>query len=337
MSGMTDLNDFDFTLSGIDLSDVPAFDEETDVLADISEPEEALPEATLSDEEGDAVPDLPAPDETPVDLAKTTVFSGPLVSKAAEEPAEAEEDPFLPEEESEPKEETGKSRRHGGLITLLVVLGLLLAVAVAGFLLYKDIYVLLQAELGSGLPDASYFMRDGSHADYVAPPEISLKEEQLYLLTLDTERGSRKVLLLVKDEEAPAAEDAHLSVVYGTHVNPADVLTPVDEASAWVSRWVQAPDYETLGSCVVSVELRDAFGNTAVIPATLEITAPVHSCTWPIGEERPDVSEFLINGEDNAWFDESYSAINWELAGSYPLTVYVNGKAYETELILTAN
>ena len=323
-------SDLDFTLSGLDLPEPsPAAAEDIDlnasaifkggILTSTSTEGFDLPDETgAGASAGDGAPAQEAPNSDFEAADQVAAMAAMSILENGD--ADQEEDD---EEEPAPK-------HRGGLIALLCVIGAVIVAAVAALILYKDMYLVLQTELGGGLPEARYYMRDGSTASYVDAPEISLTEEQFYLLTVKSSAGTRKVGLLVLDEAAPVAEDRHLSIACGEHVNPTDVLTTVYDASEWISRWIQEPDYDTIGTCVVSVELRDSHGNTAVIPATLEITAPVHAVSWTIGTEKPEAEDFLVSEGANCFFDESYSEVDWETPGTYPITVYVNGVGYET-------
>ena len=365
-------DDKDFTLTGLTLPDLP--EEEkidfgvTAALKDLREDlefysrsekaslsQEESPEAFSEEAAAAAIPGTfeENPDSSQKEDSEANILHGleaelgitqepekdfSEISNTAEElPEESDTDEELPEEDYEPsgKDAERVPRHRGGVIALLCVVGVLLLAAAAGFFLYQNLYLALQSELGTGLPEASYFMRDGSHADYIEAPDVSLTEEGFYLLTLKTNVGKRKVGLIVKDDTAPIAQDAELSVVQGTHIDPCDVLTTVYDASPWISRWVQAPDYDKLGSQSVSVELSDSRGNSTVIPASLEILSPVRSLTLVKGTERPNASEFLIQDGAVGWIESGWDAIDWDTPGTYPLTVVANGLPYECELIIT--
>lgn len=362
-------DDKDFTLTGLTLPDLPE-DEKIDfgvtaALEDLREnlefysrsekssaSQEEAPEVFSEEAAAAAIPETLEENRGSSQRAnsETGILNGLEAELGITEDSEKEKDvpeipntaEALPEETNteEDFESSGKNvervpRRRGGTVALLCVIGVLLLAAAAGFFLYQNLYLALQSELGTGLPEASYFMRDGSQAEYIDAPEISLKEEGLYLLTLKTNVGKRKVGLIVKDDTAPIAQDAELSIVKGTHIDPCDVLTTVYDASPWISRWVQAPDYEKLGTQSVSVELSDSRGNSAVIPASLEILSPVRSLTLAKGADKPSASEFLVQDGAVAWIESGWDAIDWETPGTYPLTIITNGLPYECELTIT--
>ena len=230
---------------------------------------------------------------------------------------------------------TEKTGRHTGLKIVLIIIAALIAFAgIVYFGVYRDVNMYLFAELGEGAPEPSKFIKSGGEASYKGTPDVSLKTEGKYFLTVKTADGyARKVLLIVKDTKAPQAESVEKVItVDEKSLAPEDAVGTIYDASDYTAEWVKQPVFGTAGSYDCSVLLRDSHGNEQVIKTVVKVIGLKEVVEYEAGTERPTLEDFMVVERAGAELVTSFNDINWTSLGDNTVEISFDGKTYTSIL-----
>ena len=215
---------------------------------------------------------------------------------------------------------------------LAAMLFVVVAAAVLLFVIYGGMYIYASAELGTGCPPATAFMRSGQEAEYAETPDVSLHEEGVYRLKLCPGNRTRSVFLIVRDTKAPTAEDAGLYIGVSDAVAPADAVCEVKDASAVTVSWVTAPPFGTPGYHDCEVELRDAYGNLSRAAVTVGIDPLVESLDCELGSELPDAGDFAMTEYKSARFITDLDTIDCTGPCEHEIEIELDGNVFTSVL-----
>lgn len=216
---------------------------------------------------------------------------------------------------------------------LLFAAELFLVLFVTVLLLYRNVHVSVTAELGTGLPEASVFRKDGSAAGFANPPAISETEAGNYLLTLTGGLLPRKVLLKVRDTLPPEAESAEPVISVEDTLTPEQALSDLRDASAVFCVWEREPEFGSIGTCSTAVLLTDAYGNKTRVPVTLRIIEQAATLTIEAGSALPKPEDFLTVPEGTPSCP-ALEALDTTLPGTYDLQLEYAGQSFSAALVV---
>ena len=216
---------------------------------------------------------------------------------------------------------------------IAVLAAIAILAAVIGIVQYRrsNVYPSLTLELGAPLPDATAFLRRGTTASYLEVPEIDAHAEGQYVLTLQTESGTRQVTLEVRDTTPPTAEDAEAQILPGDGIAPEQTLKNLSDASEVTAEWAARPELGSAGPHALSVLLRDSYGNQDVAGATVTVAEIAESVDYTIGDEKlPAVADFVRCWDGEAEIVTDLGGIDWTRPGSAPVELRVGGKTFRS-------
>lgn len=226
-----------------------------------------------------------------------------------------------------------KKMKKGLVIALSILLALVVIAAIVVLSVYRGMNMYLKAELGEGAPDASAFMKGKVSASYAKEPDVSLKNEGTYLLTVKTDDGNRKVLLIVRDTKAPEAEAANPSItIDDKSLKPAEALTKISDASEYTVEWKTEPTYGTAGSYDCEVVLKDSHGNERTVKTTVDVLGLKAVVEYEAGTPHPTLSDFMVVERENAELVTDMSKIDWTKLGDNKIEAKFDGKTYSSIL-----
>ena len=219
------------------------------------------------------------------------------------------------------------------VIAFSIVLAIVVLAAIVVLGVYRGMNMYLKAELGEGAPDASAFMKGKASASYVNAPDVSLKEEGTYLLTIKTEDASRKVLLIVRDTKAPQAKASNPNItIDDKSLKPAEALTKIKDASEYTVEWKTEPKYGVAGSYDCAVLLKDAHGNERTVKTTVNVLGLIDVLEYEMGTKHPTLADFMVVEREDAELITDLSTINWDKLGDNTVEAKVDGKTYSSIL-----
>ena len=226
-----------------------------------------------------------------------------------------------------------RKMKKGLVIALSILLALAVIAAVIVLSVYRGMNIFLKAELGDGAPEASAFMKGKVSASYAKEPDISLKEEGTYMLTVKTDDGNRKVLLIVRDTKAPEAEAANPDItIDDKSLKPAEALTKISDASEYTVSWKTEPTYGTAGSYDCEVVLKDSHGNSRTVKTTVNVLGLKDVLEYEAGTPHPTLDDFMVVERENAELVTDMSKIDWAKLGDNKIEAKFDGKTYSSIL-----
>lgn len=269
-------------------------------------------------------------DEKPVKQAKPEKSAKP--KKAARTPAKSEK--------AKPKKEADGSKKKSGkkgklpkwaIVLICIVAALAIIAAFVAFVIYADFYMVLYAELGDGAPKASDFLKDGRDASYIGTPDVSLTEEDSYLLTVKAGDTERKVLLIVRDTEAPTATSLDPVITIDDTISPEDALENISDASKYTVEWKTIPDFGKAGVYGAEILLCDEHDNSRTLNVKVTILGAIDVLTYEAGDPHPTLADFMVVERDDAkLLTDLGSAVKWDVPGEYKVEIGFDGKTYES-------
>lgn len=261
------------------------------------------------------------------------------VKKAREtEPRKAKHTkPDKAKNEKPAKNKERKERKKGmprwAIILICIVAALAILTAFVAFVVYGDFYMVLYAELGDGAPNASDFLKDGSKASYVGEPNVSLTEEDSYILTVSADGKERKVLLIVRDTEAPKAKSLDPVITIDDTLSPEEALEDISDASEYTVEWKSVPDFGKAGVYNAEILLSDEHDNSRTLNIKVTILGAVDVLTYEAGDPHPRLEDFMVVDRDDAQLlTDLDSEVKWDVPGEYEVQVGFDGETYESIL-----
>ena len=231
------------------------------------------------------------------------------------------------------KPDKPKKSRKGLIIALAIVLALIVIAAVVVFVVYSGMHMYLKAELGEGAPAASGFLKGEGEASYVSEPDVSLSEEDSYVLKIKSGDKVRPVLLVVRDTKAPEGESADAAITIDeSSMAPENALKDLSDASEYTVKWLSEPDYGQAGVYDCSIELRDEHGNERTVKAQVTVLGAVDVLEYEMGQPRPVLEDFMVVERENAKFVTDLNDIDWNKLGDSTVEIEFDGKTYSSTL-----
>lgn len=234
------------------------------------------------------------------------------------------------------KKDNGPKRRHRVLrIVLAVFCAAAVCCVIVFAVMYGGFHPLVKAEMGTDLPDASVFVKSGSGAQYVSDVSaIDLSREGTYLVTVSAGGKSRSCVLSVRDTIAPTASASEINITIDEQITPDKLVKNIKDNGPVTVSWSKKPKFGRAGDYDAAVVLKDEGKNKTKIHADVHIRAVLDSLTYEIGDERPEVGDFLLVKRDGAEFSSGMDSVDWNVPGSYDLSISVDGKNYPAQLIV---
>jgi hypothetical protein len=235
------------------------------------------------------------------------------------------------------KQKDGKSRtgRRAIAYAALGLAVLCIAAAVTLFILYKDVNYRYYMELGSPIPSAEVFSRNGSTVEYSTGfMRIDASKTGDHWLHVSVNGSDRLVDLIIRDTVAPEAQPVDLAISIRDKVKPDRLVSGLSDAGPVKLLWQTEPPFGTAGDYSVVIDMCDMSGNTSSVTSTLHIKAVVDSIDYEAGSALPALADFLFDTALNGKFITDLSSLPLEKTGQYDVAIEVNGVPYTSMLIV---
>lgn len=233
-------------------------------------------------------------------------------------------------------------KRWAGLVAVILIL-----LCSGWYFLFGGIRDQITVEAGTsiGLSDFSehggFFLEAVSNLD-----EIDLTVPGAYPVTLRCLWREIECNAIVEDTIPPAGQVHDMTAIYTQMPTPEDFLVSSDDATAVTVSFAQPPDGAGEGMQTVAIRLTDLGANVTELEAKLTLifdhTAPVISGAEDqrvyLGTKLELLEGITITDDldANAILSMDDSAVNWEAAGSYPVTYHaVDACGNESEATIT--
>lgn len=227
----------------------------------------------------------------------------------------------------------GKKGGKGLAWVLCIAAVLAIAVVLVVFVLYGGRHIFLKAELGTGVPEAAEFMKNGKDASYSEEPDVSLTEEGTYIVKVKSEGKVRPQLLIVRDTKAPTTETTEAKItIDDTSLTALDALGDVKDASEFTAKWETEPTYGTAGEYECKIVLEDACGNSREVNITVKVLGLVDVLEHEAGQPRPGLKDFMAVERSDAKLLTDLDEITWDKLGDYEVKAEFDGKTFTSTL-----
>ena len=230
------------------------------------------------------------------------------------------------------KEKTKKRMPVWLIVILSILLAVVLAAATVVLTVYRGMHIWVNAELGEGAPEAAAFVKtkNADNVKYVGDVNVSTTEEGYYFLTVDNAGTQRKVLLIVRDTQAPTAKNDDVKIGIDETLKPEEALTDIYDASEYTVEWKTAPEFGKEGTYDAVITLADSKGNSRDLPVKIIVQAVADRVVVEAGGPRPTVEDFMIVERDDAKIETAFKDIKWNVPGEYTVKISYGGKSYSS-------
>lgn len=215
------------------------------------------------------------------------------------------------------------------------------------FFLFGGIRDQITVEAGTSIALSAFSEHGGFFLEAVTDlDEIDLTVPGAYPVTLRCLWREIECIAIVEDTIPPAGQVHDMTAFYTQMPTPEDFLLSFNDATAVTVSFAQPPDGAVVGTQDITIRLTDLGGNVTELDAKLtsifDHTAPVISGAEDhrvyLGTELELLEGITITDDldANAILSMDDSTVNWETAGSYPVTYHaVDACGNESETTIT--
>lgn len=229
-----------------------------------------------------------------------------------------------------------RNRRRAALCITGIVLVLCVAAAAVLLILYSDVRIAYDIELGDPLPAAQVFCVSGdSSVEYITDVSgIDVSKPGSNWIHVSVNGNDRLVDLVVKDTVPPAAQPVELTISINDTITPDKLITGLTDKDKVSVQWQQQPEFGKVGDYPVTLNLRDMSGNTSTVKTSLHIRAVADTLEFEAGGPPPTLEDFLVDKSLDAKLLTDISALPLSTPGQYDVSIEVNGTAYTSALVV---
>ncbi len=243
----------------------------------------------------------------------------------------------LRSEENENNKKKGKKKA----ICVVIIVLLVVIIGVAGYLAYLRFSPKFQdvnIELGTESVTLDQFLKDSQYkekASFVTDiSTIDFSKAGSYTVELMWDGITQTVNLNIVDTVAPVVEFRNLDKYVDYELNADDFIKSKTDLAEMTTSIVNPPEINEIGTYQITVEVKDASGNTTTNVCDLNVSRVKKSVTLELGDELEKKDILLNYKEDKDSIKQSdIDKINKEEVGEYEIVSEING-AKETVTIV---
>lgn len=243
----------------------------------------------------------------------------------------------LRSEENENNKKKGKKKA----ICVVIIVLLVVIIGVAGYLAYLRFSPKFQdvnIELGTESVTLDQFLKDSQYkekASFVTDiSTIDFSKAGSYTVELMWDGITQTVNLNIVDTVAPVVEFQNLDKYVDYELNADDFIKSKTDLAEMTTSIVNPPEINEIGTYQITVEVKDASGNTTTNVCDLNVSRVKKSVTLELGDELEKKDILLNYKEDKDSIKQSdIDKINKEEVGEYEIVSEING-AKETVTIV---
>lgn len=246
----------------------------------------------------------------------------------------------MQEQEQTPAEEQKKSPTDGKkklfLTGIPVLLMLVLIGCAAAFLLYENdrVYRECYAEAGVEVT-AQDFLKDPEKEAEFAPDseKIDPSVPGQYHVRISTGYFTHDSTLYITDSIAPQGKPVKVNLEMGKECEVEAFVTDITDATQVEISYAAEPDFAKPGEQKVRIVLTDAGDNRQELEAELYISQVVEELFVEAGSEPPQLSDFVIQGE-NAAFLSNVNSLDYSKPAEKSVSLRVDGVVYQVMMYI---
>lgn len=220
----------------------------------------------------------------------------------------------------------------GKVIAGVILMVILVAGAIAGFHEYDSVYHTGNVEAGIAVSarnflkneeEGGFFTIDSDVVDKSVPGEYELWLRKGWFV--------HKCRVTVTDTIPPVGIPRPVSLEINQGCDASEFVDSIEDATHVEVSYVKEPDFSRGGRQEVGILLTDAGGNTAEVESEVFISQVVEELYVEAGSKMPELSDFVIEGED-AEFKTALRMIDFNKPADKTVDILVDGLAYQTQM-----
>ena len=235
-----------------------------------------------------------------------------------------------------PKKKNRFDKKFIGIIAAAAVVVLVIA-GVVGFNIYESsvVYKTVRVEAGIEVGVADFLKSEDPKAVFAkGSDKIDPAVPGEYHLKIKKGAFTHNCTLHIQDTTAPVVEVQPLVIKYGDTCTAEDFVKKLEDATATTVAFKTEPDFKKLDGQAVQIVVTDAGKNTVTMNTQLAVSPVIPSLSIEMGEDIPDVSEFVLIDATAKWVDKEQTEIDFSIPATHKLDLELNGSRYTVELVV---
>ncbi len=228
------------------------------------------------------------------------------------------------------------NKKQVGIIAAVVALVIIIA-GIVGFNIYERsvVYKVCRVEAGIEVTVADFLKKADENAVFAkGSDKIDISVPGTYRLKVKTGAFTHTCTLHIEDTTAPEVEVNSVSLGYGDTCKADAFIKQITDATATKVAFVKEPDFKKFDEQKVEIVVTDAADNATTVEAQLVIMPVVPSISIEIGEEWPEISDFvLVDAEAKFVTTEEDVEIDQLVPGTYQFIIEIEGRQYTVEVV----
>ena len=229
-----------------------------------------------------------------------------------------------------------KKRRNKKILLFILLVSVLTAIGLGGFLLYRDslVYKICRVEVGGVVTPMDFLKKVDETAYFTKESEpFDTSIIGTYQIKIKTGIITVSSTLYVQDTIAPILEVKNVSMRLGETCSVEDFVVKLEDKTKTQVSFLNTPDFSKLGKQSIEIIAKDLGGNTTSKRVELWITPVISPIYVELGSELPDISE-LVAEHVQATYVSDPLLVDCNVLGEYEVTVEVEGTEYVVQLIV---
>ena len=244
----------------------------------------------------------------------------------------------LRSEENENNKKKGKKKAICVVIIILLI-GIIAVASYFAYLRFSPKFQDVNIELGTESVTLDQFLKDSQYqekASFVTDiSTIDFSKAGSYTVELMWDGITQTVNLNIVDTVAPVVEFRNLDKYVDYELNADDFIKSKTDLAEMTTSIVNPPEINEIGTYQITVEVKDASGNTTTNVCDLNVSRVKKSVTLELGDELEKKDILLNYKEDKDSIKQSdIDKINKEEVGEYEIVSEINGAKETVKIII---
>lgn len=224
--------------------------------------------------------------------------------------------------------------RFSSKVYTLIIAAVVLVLAIFGIYEASLVKRKITVEAGSNVK-ATDFLRNsrGKAAFSKKSPQFDVSVPGKYKLKVVAGGLPHRTTLIVEDTVPPEIIMKKVVVNYNESLLAEEFVSEVKDASAVTYSFITEPDFRKIGTQEINIKATDAGGNSVNLIGTMTVTPVLSQLTLEVGSSIPAPEEFVISGSIISMVTEP-DEIDMKTLGSKPVVIKVDGKTYDSSIVL---
>lgn len=211
---------------------------------------------------------------------------------------------------------------------------IVILLSIVGVLHFQVVYNEITLEAGEPFPAAQAFLKKKNAKGEVITPLTSINTHLLtvYPVELKVHNRIHTSHLKIVDTIPPTATAFPQTVAFGTTIEAGALVENIVDATKVEANFVHLPDYNHIGTQVVTIALKDEAGNMTEVTSSLSLYKTYPELTVEAGHAPLKIQDFLMNTTLQARFKTDLKSVAYNQVATLPVEIVIDEETHLTQL-----